>query len=88
MTWDWTLWRGLYLALSLGLSVHDGPLHGNRATEKQLGLRVLFREAIELGWHFDARHSLSVIYDHISNAGLNDDNDGLETIGLRYGFRF
>jgi len=32
--------------------------------------------------------SLSLYLDHISNANLCDNNEGLETAGVRLGFRF
>jgi hypothetical protein len=54
----------------------------------ELGCRVLFRESLSVGVRFMKHHSLSVMVDHISNAGLCDHNDGLDTLGVRYGYRF
>jgi lipid A 3-O-deacylase len=91
LTWEFTLWRGLFVAASFGFSVHDGEAGGNtgKPDKQGLGTRFLFRESLELGWRFDGgTHSLSVMLDHISNAGLSDDNDGLDTLGVRYGYRF
>ena len=43
------------------------------------------RQSIAAGFLILARHSLSLMYDHISNAGFCDENDGQDTLGLRYG---
>ncbi len=87
-TWEWRPFRGFFVDGSLGLSLHDGHLgpveHGRAA----LGLRVLFRESIEVGYRFNTRHGFSAILDHISNAGLGSDNDGITNLGIRYGYRF
>ncbi|MGZ8955779.1 MAG: acyloxyacyl hydrolase [Methylovulum sp.] len=29
-----------------------------------------------------------MMLDHISNAGLADPNEGMDNVGIRYGFRF
>lgn len=66
-------------------------LPGNRAfvltDEPILGSNILFRYGLDVAWQVDEVHSLSVYYSHASNAGLADDNDGLDFIGLRYGVR-
>ena len=78
----------LFFEASFGGAVHDGELNDDAEGEKALGCRVLFRESLALGWRLDARHSLSVMLDHISNGGLCEHNEGLDTLGLRYGYRF
>ena len=95
LTWTLTLLRGLFsssdnlfLDGSLGGSVHDGELDTSRVDRKSLGSRFLFRESLELGWSFIPSQSISVMLDHISNAGLARRNQGLDTIGMRYGIRF
>jgi hypothetical protein len=79
---------GAFLELGLGAAVHDGERETDDRDEKQLGSRVLFRIPIEAGLAFGERHSLSILFDHVSNAGLADENEGLDTLGLRYGLRF
>ena len=49
---------------------------------------MLFHIPIELGYRFDARNSISVYFEHVSNWDLADANEGLDAIGLRYGRRF
>ena len=71
-------------------------------TRKSLGCRVLFREAIDAGYRFSKHHSVMLHFDHSSNASLCERetpdgsrngrhvvalNEGLESIGLRYGYR-
>lgn len=100
VTWDiatiaerafgWKVWEPLLIEGVLGLALHNGELHLSRGqtSAKALGCRVLFREALSVGVRFWSHHSLSLSLDHISNAGICDDNDGLETLGIRYGYRF
>jgi hypothetical protein len=52
---------------------------GNRQSE---------RAPIELGLLFTEHQGVSVMFDHVSNAYLADPNEGLDTIGLRYIYRF
>lgn len=76
---------------------------GGKTDQKSLGCRFLFREAVNLGYRFGGRHALMLQLDHVSNASLCekevDDkatggrhtvtlNEGLETVGLRYGYMF
>ncbi len=82
-----TDWGG-FLNLGLGLAAHDGERETTRDDRTELGSDVLFRIPIELGLTIGERHSLSLFFDHVSNAGLGDENEGLDTLGLRYGFRF
>lgn len=79
---------GLFFALGLGAAVHNGHLDPDAAGRKALGSRVLFHVPIELGYRFDAHNSLSVYFEHMSNADLADDNEGMDFLGVRYGYRF
>ena len=56
---------------------HDGD-------GKDLGHVVEFRSAIEAAYRFDNRSRLGVLFYHISNAGLDDNNAGTEVLGLNY----
>ncbi len=90
LTWTWDIIGGLYLDTSFGGTVHDGWLesHEPEPDRRLMGSRLLFRESIELGYRFLDRHSLSLMLDHVSNAGLADENQGNDDVGLRYGYRF
>jgi lipid A 3-O-deacylase len=93
LTWSFMLWPtggadGLFLEASLGGAAHNGKLDTTDPGRKSLGSPVLFRESLELGYRFAEVHSLSVMLDHISNADLADRNEGLDTLGIRYGLKF
>jgi hypothetical protein len=85
----WEIGRaaGPFLATGLGAAVHDGNLTAEDPDRKALGSRVLFHIPAELGWRFDNSASVSVYFDHMSNADLADANEGMDTLGLRFGYR-
>ena len=86
--WEYIWQSGLFLDLGLGLAVHDGELETSDDDKKELGSRVLFRIPIEIGLLFAEHHGLSIMFDHVSNAYLAEPNEGLDTIGIRYIYRF
>ena len=87
--WEYRWPRGYFVDVALGLAVHNGETdEGNVAEMNQLGSPVLFRLALEAGFTFERRHLISLMFDHISNGYLTEPNEGLDTLGLRYGYRF
>ena len=78
---------GIFFGLGLGAALHDGPLD-ERGNRKALGSRVLFHVPLELGWRWDRHSSVSLYFEHVSNAGLADENEGMDNVGVRYGYRF
>ena len=55
---------------------------------ESLGSRILFREAVSLGYRFTPQHNVSFTVSHISNGGIFDStNGGMNFAGLRYGYR-
>ena len=90
LTWTWNITDALFLDLSFGGTIHDGWLtsHELDPDRRLMGSRLLFRESLELGYRFLDHHSLSLMLDHVSNAGLVDKNQGNDDVGLRYGYRF
>lgn len=86
--WDLEAPIGLFLNLGVGAAIHDGKLDTRDDDRKQLGSRVLFRIPIEIGYSITEHHRLMVTFDHISNADLASPNEGLDTLGVRYGYRF
>lgn len=79
---------GLFFGIGLGVAVHDGQTGLERLDRKVLGSRALFHIPAEIGWRFAGRHSVSLYFEHMSNAGLARYNEGLDRIGVRYGYRF
>ena len=89
LSWEWFLWRDLFAGFSFGGAYHDGETdRGNNLGKKELGCPVLFRESVEIGWLVAEHHSFSLMLDHISNAKICSENEGLENFGFRYGYRF
>ena len=50
------------------------------------GCRVMFRLAGDVGYRVTDSVSVSFHWNHISNAGLCDENEGLDQMGFRIGF--
>lgn len=88
LRWQAELPGNLFLGLGLGGAVHDGHLLPDSAVHKALGSRALFHIPAEIGYRLDAQHSLSLYFEHTSNAWLARYNEGMDRIGLRYGYRF
>ena len=91
LRWMYEAQNGLFLSLGIGAAVHDGVLGdkvGDDLTRKWLGRRALFHFPLEIGWRFDAHQSVSIYFDHISNAYTTTHNEGLDTLGVRYGYKF
>lgn len=79
---------GLFFALGIGAAIHNGETDASEPDMKALGSRILFHFPIEIGLRFDQHNSLSVYFEHISNGYTQDFNEGLDRIGIRYGYRF
>jgi len=93
-SWQWedVIIDNLFMGFSLGFSLHDGALTRFDPEDadqgKEFGLRLLFRESVEIGYRITPQHSVSLMLDHISNANIADANEGLDGLGIRYGYRF
>jgi len=88
LTWTFDLSDAFWIAFGGGGAVHDGKLSTRDGKDLQLGSAALFRWTMEAGITLAEHHRLSVMLDHVSNAGLARENVGLDTVGLRYGYRF
>lgn len=49
---------------------------------RDLGHEIEFRTGVEVGWRFDAGPAVGLAFHHLSNAGLDNDNPGVETLTL------
>jgi hypothetical protein len=94
-TWAWFLARdlinpddGIVLGYFFGPGFNDGQLHNGNAARKALGSHVLFREALDLGYQIDLNWEISAYIDHISNGGLAKENQSINDLGIRIGYRF
>ena len=86
VTWDFDLTDRLFLEASFGGAVHDGETAGNDSDS--YGCTLNFRESVSLGFNLSENLSLMVSVDHMSNAGLCDQNQGLTNAGVRLGYRW
>lgn len=89
--WMYEAQNGLFASLGIGAAVHNGIIGGNAdddVNRKWLGHRILFHFPLELGWRFDKHQSISFYFDHISNGYTSRYNEGLDTLGVRYGYKF
>lgn len=86
--WQYEHSTGLFASVGFGGAVHSGTLQFHDEHHKALGSRILFHVPLELGYRFDGKNALSVYLDHISNANYAHPNEGMDTLGLRYGYRF
>jgi lipid A 3-O-deacylase len=86
--WHYETQAGIFFGLGLGGAIHDGELDGRDPDRKALGSRLLFHIPIEVGYRFDAHSSVSMYFEHISNGYTQDVNEGLDRLGIRYGYHF
>lgn len=77
-----------FFALGIGAAVHNGNTKATDRNRKALGSKVLFHFPFELGVRLGEKTSLSLYFDHVSNAWMADPNEGMDTLGLRIGYRF
>ena len=96
LEWKAHLAQRLFVAGSLGGAVHNGETDAfDPAVDLPrlnntlfLGCRALFRIGADLGYDITENVSASINWSHLSNAGLCDDNEGLDNLGVRLGYRF
>lgn len=88
--WEIDCASNIFFGLGLGAAIHDGETGGlgSDPDKKWLGSRVLFHIPAEIGIHLDAHNDLSVYFEHTSNAYTMTYNEGMDRIGIRYGYRF
>jgi lipid A 3-O-deacylase len=79
---------GFYFGLGLGVAIHDGHVDPDALDRKALGSRALFHIPAEIGYRFDNHNSISVYFEHMSNGYTQKFNEALDSLGVRYGYRF
>lgn len=89
LTWEMEPFDRFLAAASLGLALHNGPLHTSeedcRRGDCGFGTRASIRLAAELGVRLDERNAVTLLIDHISHAGwFADENEGVDNIGIRW----
>jgi hypothetical protein len=94
-TWSWMLVSniinpgdGIVFGYFFGPGFNDGDIKSTSDSRKSLGSHVLFREAADLGYQINPTWEISAFLDHISNGGLAKQNQSINDVGLRLGYRF
>ena len=95
ITWDANISKNWFVTGTTGIAYTNGLEKlpkGQVATgdkKIQFGSQWLHRGAIELGWNFYGNDTISLMFSHVSHAGvLSDKNHGMDEFGIRYGYRF
>lgn len=74
-------YRGWFGELEVSALGHDGKLRGNSAS-------LNFLTGVGVGYKFKSHWHATLRYEHISNAGLGENNAGANSIGLAFGYTF
>lgn len=85
---NYDLSERVFFGLGVGAAVHDGNTGREDPDRKALGSRLLFHIPFELGYRLDAHNSISAYFEHTSNAYTQKYNEGMDRLGVRYGYRF
>lgn len=78
----------IFASIGFGPAFNNGYHVSPNSNHKSLGGNVLFHPSLEIGYWFNPRYSVSLYYDHSSNAGFGDENEGLNNAGIRFGVGF
>lgn len=96
LDWRFDLTDKIFITAGGGGAIHNGETDTFDPAVDQdrinntvfLGCRALFRLSGDVGYQITERVSASLYYAHISNAGLCDNNEGLDHLGVRFGWKF
>jgi hypothetical protein len=93
--WSWMLANnilqpgdGFSAGIFFGGAANDGEIVTSKPDRKSLGSHILFREELELGYWINPVIQISAFIDHVSNAGFAKQNQSINDVGARLGFRF
>jgi hypothetical protein len=93
LTWRADLTRRAYFDFGVGGAVHDGRTSFDPTTDFPrrgsafLGCRALFRLHVSPGVRVGERYSIGLQWEHLSNANLCRENEGLDNWGIRFGLQ-
>lgn len=88
LAWTFKADESVFISFEFGGAVHTGETDSSDPDKQRLGSSVLFRLAAGFGFIINDDWNLALYFTHISNAGLSDPNNGLETFGLKLGYLF
>lgn len=90
---SWQLGAGpVYVCPAAGLAVNTQRLHvfNDDGRRLDLGSRVTFEPELAVGYRLGDRAAIEAVLVHLSHAGLfnSRQNPGMDSIGLRFAYRF
>jgi len=89
LTWQLPVFdTPFYLEGTFGAAAHTGYLDNAPAGRRDYGCRVNFYERFGVGMNVTENLTTTLTYEHMSNAGLCGENDGISNFGLRVGLKF
>ncbi|MHB2264376.1 acyloxyacyl hydrolase [Aliihoeflea sp. PC F10.4] len=89
LNWEAYFAERFYVGFSVGGSLNsDERIVLDDGRVKDLGSPVLFHLQASIGYDFTEQVTAQVYLNHFSNAGLASANNGLESVGVRLGYRF
>jgi hypothetical protein len=88
LNWDAHFTDRLYATWSLGGAVTSANDLEHSTRYKNLGCKVLFHLGAGLGYDLSEHASIELYADHFSNADLCTPNNGAESAGIRFAYRF
>jgi len=91
LTWQLPLFQTpLYLEGTFGGAIHNGYLTNSPDTSRRanFGCRVNFYQRYGVGAHINETLTATLTYEHTSNNGFCDENQGLSNFGVRLGWKF
>ena len=77
--------KGFYAEVGVGVNLLSETLNNSG---KNLSTKFEFGEHVGVGYVFDNNFDLGLRYQHYSNAGIKDPNNGAEIVMLRAGYHF
>ena len=85
LRWEMQTATGVFFAIGMGATIHNGETNLVEEDRKALGSQVLFHPSAEIGYRPDGIHSISIFADHMSNGFSRRYNEGMDTVGVRFG---
>jgi lipid A 3-O-deacylase len=89
LTWTFDVWKGIFVEGTFGADVNNGATGYYVPDDRSaVGCNWSFRESGSLGYRFTPNWSVMATIEHMSNAGLCNENRGVTNFGVRVGYTF
>ncbi|KAA2235468.1 acyloxyacyl hydrolase [Salinarimonas soli] len=89
LTWTVDVTERVFVEASFGGAIHNGETgRVIPADRSALGCSPLFRESASIGFRLSQNWNVMATVEHLSNAGICNQNRGLTNIGARFGYSF